>query len=74
MIAMAKELQMSKLKLLLHVYPENSQYAQDLELIQVELVGEETPLEKQTRKEAEARIMQVLLQHGELVGHGDKGK
>ena len=72
MIAMAKELQLAKLKLLLHVYPENGQYAQDLEEIQVEvLAGFETPAQKQRRKEAEDRVKMVLIQHGEPVGHGD---
>ena len=71
MIAMAEELQLSKLNLLAEIYPENIQYAQDLQTIQVEVTPEESPDEKQKREEAEQRVMLVLLQHGELIGHGD---
>ena len=71
MILMAKEIQLAKLNLLLQIYPENSQYAEDLQHIQVELTTEETPVEKQEREAAEHRVKLVLLQHGELVGHGD---
>ena len=71
MIAMAMELQLEKLKLLRQVYPESAQYAQDLDRIQVEITGEETPQERVEREAAEHRVKLVVLQHGELIGHGD---
>ena len=71
MIALSMELQMEILNLLLLIYPDNSQYAQDLKDIQVEVTTQETPDEKQKREEAEHRVKLVLLQYGELVGHGD---
>ena len=71
MIAMAMELQLEKLKLLRQVYPGNAQYAQDLDRIQVEITGEETPQERVEREAAEHRVKLVVLQHGELIGHGD---
>ena len=69
MIAMCMELQLSKLNLLAQIYPENIQYAQDLQTIQIEVTAEETPVEKQQREEAEHRVMLVVLQHGEQIGH-----
>ena len=71
MILLAKELQLAKLNLLLQIYSENSQYAKDLQHIQVELTSDETPEEKLEREAAEHRVKLVLLQHGEQVGHGD---
>ena len=74
MIAMGLELQLDKLNLLTQIFPQNQQYAQDLKDIQIEVTSEETEEEKQRREAAEQRVMLVVLQHGELVGHGDRGE
>ena len=71
MIAMALELQLDKLNLLQQVFPENKQYVQDLKVIQIEVTSEEAEVERQSREEAEQRVMLVVLEHGEMIGHGD---
>ena len=71
---MGLELQLDKLNLLTQIFPQNQQYAQDLKDIQIEVTSEETEEEKQRREAAEQRVMLVVLQHGELVGHGDRGE
>lgn len=71
---MCLELQMDKLNLLQQVFPQNDQYAQDLRDIQIEATSEDTEEEKQRREAAEQRVMLVVLQHGELIGHGDRGE
>ena len=71
MIAMALELQLDKLNLLQQVFPENEQYVQDLKVIQIEVTSEEAEVERQSREEAEQRVMLVVLEHGEMIGHGD---
>ena len=71
MIAMAMELQMERLRLLLQIYPDNVQLSEDFDRIQLEITGEEAPDEKVEREAAEQRVKHVLLQHGELISHGD---
>ena len=71
MVAMCLELQLAQLTLMQQIYPDNEQFAQDLRDIQMEVTPQETDEEKQKREEAEQRVMLVVLQHGELVGHGD---
>ena len=68
---MCLELQLAQLTLMQQIYPDNEQFAQDLRDIQMEVTPQETDEEKQKREEAEQRVMLVVLQHGELVGHGD---
>ena len=71
MIEMFLDIQRDILDRILEQNPENHQYSADLHLIREELVGEETEEAKRSRLEAEGRVMDVVLQHGEEIGHGD---
>ena len=71
MIEMFLDIQREILDRIQEQNPEDHQYSANLHLIRQEIVGEETEEAKKTRLEAEARVMEVVLQHGEEIGHGD---
>ena len=71
MIEMFLDIQREILDRILEQNPGNHQYSADLHLISRTIDGEETRQAKQLRIAAEGRVLDVVLQHGEEIGHGD---
>ena len=71
MIQMFLNIQGEMLDRILEQNPDDMQYAADLHLIRQTIVGKETAEEKGLRLAAEGRVMEVVLRHGEAIGHGD---
>ena len=65
------DIQREILDRILEQNPGNHQYSADLHLISRTIDGEETRQAKQLRIAAEGRVLDVVLQHGEEIGHGD---
>ena len=71
MIEMFLDIQREILDRILEQHPEDFQLSADLHLIRQTIVGEETRDAKGLRLEAEKRVLDVVLKHGEEIGHGD---
>ena len=71
MIKMAFDLQRETLDSLASSRPSNQQFAADLKKIYEDVDDEETEDELRLRVAAEERVMLVVQEHGERIGHGD---
>ena len=71
MIEMFLDIQREILDRILEQNPNDQQYLADLHLIRQDIVEEETVEAKALRLAAEGRVLDVVLRHGEDVGHGD---
>ena len=71
MIMMALDLQKEMLDSLAASRPHDLQFAADLNKIYEEVEKEETEENESLRLAAERRVMRVVQEHGERIGHGD---
>ena len=71
MIKMAFDLQRETLDSLVSSRPGDLQFAEDLNKIYEDVDEEETEEERRLRVAAEDRVMLVVQEHGERIGHGD---
>ena len=72
MIKMAWDLQRESLEAIATSRPEDVQFAEDLKRIYDDVDEEETEEDEMSRVAAEERVMCVVQEHGERIGHGDK--
>lgn len=71
MIKMAFDLQRETLDSLVSSRPGDLQFAEDLNKIYEEVEEQETEENESLRLAAESRVMRVVQEHGEKIGHGD---